>query len=415
MKKKKIEVKVKENLLNEAFNMMTSEKSIKKDELAYIFEDIIRVLFRKKYGDDTALKMVINPNRGDLQLFLEKIVKRDDEIENEFFEIPLSKALIIDEDILENDILAEEFDIFSSFGRIDYMIFKQMLNQKISTLDKNKIYDQYSNLIGEMILGEVLKTWKNGNIVIHHGHNEIFMPKENMLFSDFWKKGQTISAVISDVNYNNNSLEIIASRTNEDFLQLLLEREIDDIDNGNVVIKKIARIPGIKSKVVVETWDDRIDPVSVCVGHKGNKLNHIKNELNGEIIDFIKNTHEPTLFMARLLNVPSVNKVYQDDNEIIVEMNSDQIGIAMGKNGNNVKLASMILDSKISIVAPGFVKATKEHKTKINIDPIVIQILEREGYITTKDVLALDIETLMDVCEIEKIEAEEVINYYNSL
>ncbi len=335
--------------LVEAFSEFSRFKNIDRATLMGVLEEVFRTMIRKQYGSDENFEIIVNVDKGDIQGFRERMVVEDTDLEDELQQIPLSDALMIDSDYEVGDDLAEEINFFD-FGRKIVQTAKQTLTQKIRDLEKQGIIEQYQELIGQIIVGEVYQIWRNEILVMHEG-TELILPKSEQIPKDKFRKGDTLRAVVTAVTMRNNNPRVVISRAAPLFLEKLFEQEVPEIYDGLITIRGIVREPGERAKVAVESYDDRIDPVGACVGMKGSRIHGIVRELRNENIDVISYTSNESLYIQRALSPAKISSIKLDDEERAsqVFLKPDQISLAIGKNGLNIKLASKLTNFQIDV------------------------------------------------------------------
>jgi N utilization substance protein A len=416
-RKKVVDKKV--NLV-EAFSEFSRFKNIDRVTLMGVLEEVFRTMIRKNYGSDENFEIIVNVDNGDIQGFREREVVEDSELIDEKTQIPLSEALMIDDDYEVGDELAEEIN-FVDFGRKIVQTAKQTLTQKIRDLEKAAIIEQYQQIVGEIIVGEVYQIWRNEILVIHED-NELVLPRQEQIPKDRFRKGDTIKAVVLEVDMRNNNPRVIISRASPLFLEKLFEQEVPEIFDGLITIRGIVREPGERAKVSVESYDDRIDPVGACVGMKGSRIHGIVRELRNENIDVISFTANDQLYIQRALSPAKISsmKVDLEKREARVYLLPDQISMAIGKNGLNIKLASRLTNYQIDVY-----RELEHDEEDVDLDEFsdeidewVIAALKDIGCDTAKNVLELradelerrtdlDRETIDHVLEILRDEFEE--------
>lgn len=414
--------KVVDNKINlvEAFTEFSRFKNIDRATLMGILEEVFRTMIRKNYGSDENFEIIVNVDNGDIQAFREREVVADGELEDEVTQISLSEALIIDDDYEVGDELAEEINFFD-FGRKIVQTAKQTLTQKIRDLEKASIIEQYQEIIGEIIVGEVYQVWRNEILVIHED-NELVLPRTQQIPKDRFRKGDTIRAVVLEVEMRNNNPRVIISRSSPLFLEKLFEQEVPEIFDGLITIRGIVREPGERAKVAVESYDDRIDPVGACVGMKGSRIHGIVRELRNENIDVISYTANEPLYIQRALSPAKISstKIDEETRAAKVYLSPDQISLAIGKNGLNIKLASKLTNYNIDVFREfeGDEEDVDLEEFKDEIDEWVIAALKNIGCDTAKSVLELnseelerrtdlDVETIQGVLNVLKAEFED--------
>jgi N utilization substance protein A len=406
-KKKIVQIDTSNVKVLDAFMELTSR--LKKEEIAEVLESSIRTILRKEYGSDENFFFAINTNKGDIEVFKEKTIVDDFDITNEEFEVTLSTALLTDETAEIGDIFAEVFNL-KSLSRVQLNSLKQILKQKIIAYEKGNIKANYENSIGNNIIGNVVKQNKY-EYLIDHDNNTLVLRKDQCLPNEKFSIGETVKACIKDIVIKNNHTEICLSRTSKNYLKGLLEYEIREISSGEMEIISIARNPGKFSKVIVQMYDEWIDPIDIIKNRHFSSIKTIKKELNENIV-FIKNSADLKTLMNRTLGVNTVLKAQMYGDTIIVWMKSKDFSEAIGSKGENIKLVSDLLGYKIQILNETEELPTEDvdlSEFSDEIDPIVITILSREGYTTAKEVLSLGINKLIDICEIDHSEAQDII------
>jgi N utilization substance protein A len=400
--------------LVERLGEFSNFKNIDRATLMSVLEDIFRSMIRKRYGTDENFNVIINVERGDIQAFRERKIVEDGAVEDESVHIALSDALKIDEDYEVGDDVAEEVS-FNDFGRRQVMAAKQLLAQRIKELEKNLVFDHYKELIGEIIIGEVYQVWRN-EILVMHDNNELILPKQEQIPKDKYKKGDTIRAVVLDVEMRNGTPRVIISRSSPKFLERYFEMEVPEIDDGLITIKGIVRDPGERAKVAVESYDDRIDPVGACVGMRGSRIHGIVRELRNENIDVINFSPNSQIYIQRALSPARVSSMVVDEarKHASVYLKPDQISLAIGKGGQNVKLASKLTGYELDI----FREATADEQVEEDVDldeftdeieEWVIEELKGIGLDTAKSVLRLSVEELERRTSLEREVIEELL------
>jgi N utilization substance protein A len=390
-----------------------------------IIEDVFRGMLNKKFDCDTTdfIDIIVNVDKGDFEIYHNRTVVEDDELEDPLREIKLSDAIKIEPDFEVGEEVNEELRI-ESFGRRDILALRQNLQTKVSEYEKENIFQKYKEKVGEIITAEVAHVWKREIVVIDDENIELILPKAEQIPADIYKKGDTIRAIVKSVESVNGSPVVTLSRTSEIFLQRLLEAEVPEIYDGLITIKKIVREPGQRAKIAVESYDDRIDPVGACVGMKGTRIHGIVRELRNENIDVINWTTNPVLLITRALSPAKItNIVLSSDNTMAnVYMENDQISLAIGKGGYNIKLAGKLTGYEIDVYRNSEADNIEEdvdlQEFSDEIDQWVIDSLVKMGCDTAKDVLKytpeevasradLEIETVKDVFHILKAEFEQ--------
>lgn len=388
------------------------DKSIDRATLMGVLEDVFRSMIRKKYGSDENFNIIVNVDKGDIQAFRERTVVEDGEVEDETLQIPLSEALKIDEDFEVGDDVPEEISFFE-FGRRIVMAAKQTLAQRIKELEKSNTYEKYKELIGSIIVGEVYQTWRS-EIMVIHDDIELVLPKSEQIPKDRYKKGDAIRAVVLDVVMKNSSPVVTVSRTSPTFLQRLFELEVPEISDGLITIKSIVRDPGERAKIAVESYDERIDPVGACVGMKGTRIHGIVRELRNENIDVINYSSNPSIFVQRALTPAKVSTVVIDEDALraSVYLKADQVSLAIGKGGQNIKLASSLTNYTIDVYRENDPNDEDVDLDEFSdeIDGWIIEALKDVGLDTAKSVLALTPEEISRRTELELDLVEDILS-----
>ena len=394
-----------------SFAELKEFKNIDNSTMLSILEEAFRKVISNIYGSDQNYDFIFNPDKGDFEIWRNRIVVEDDKVEDPHLEISLSDARKIADDYEVGEEVQEQVDI-NSFGRRAVLNLSQILSAKIVDVQKDSLYTKYSQLLGQIVSAEVYQVWKKEILLLDDNNNEILLPKADQLPNDFFKKGEIIRAVVARVDNNNNNPKIYVSRTLPLFLERLLEREVPEIQDGLITIKKIVRLPGEKAKIAVESYDDRIDPVGACVGIRGNRIQPIIRELNKESIDVINYTSNPSLYIARALAPAKVTSIVIDNENkrANVYINPEDISSAIGPNGANIKLAIQLTGYHIEIIR-GDVEIDEEDifldDFADEIDEWVIDILKNIGCDTAKQVLRLTREELIERTDLE----EETVDY----
>ena len=411
--------------LVETFSEFKEFKNIDREAMMRIIEDVFRGMLNKKFDCDTTdfIDIIVNVDKGDFEIYHNRTVVEDDKLEDPLREIKLSDAIKIEPDFEVGEEVNEELRI-ESFGRRDILALRQNLQTKVSEYEKENIFQKYKEKVGEIITAEVAHVWKREIVVVDDENIELILPKMEQIPADIYKKGDTIRAIVKSVESVNGSPVVTLSRTSEIFLQRLLEAEVPEIYDGLITIKKIVREPGQRAKIAVESYDDRIDPVGACVGMKGTRIHGIVRELRNENIDVINWTTNPVLLITRALSPAKItNIVLSSDNTMAnVYMENDQISLAIGKGGYNIKLAGKLTGYEIDVYRNSEADNAEEdvdlQEFSDEIDQWVIDSLIKMGCDTAKDVLSytpeevanradLEIETVKDVFHILKAEFEQ--------
>lgn len=388
-------------------------KNIDNSTMLSILEESFRKVIANIHGSDQNYDFIFNPDKGDFEIWRNRMVVEDNDLTDPHTQISLSDARKIADDYEVGEEVQEQVDV-NSFGRRAVLNLSQILSSKIVDVQKDSLYTKYSQLLGQIISAEVYQIWKKEILLLDDNNNEILMPRTEQLPNDFFKKGEIIRAVVSKVDNNNNNPKIYVSRVLPLFLERLLEREVPEIHDGLITIKKTVRIPGEKAKVAVESYDDRIDPVGACVGIRGNRIMPIIRELNNENIDIINYTSNPSLYIARALAPAKVTSIVIDNENrrANVYINPEDISLAIGKNGMNIKLAIQLTGYHIEVIR-GDVEIDEEDiyldDFADEIDQWVIDILKGIGCDTAKQVLRLTREELIERTDLEEETIDNII------
>lgn len=398
----------------ESFAEFKELKNIDKATMISVLEESFRNVLAKMFGTDENLDVIMNPDKGDVQIFQNLKVVPDGEVQDPNTEISLSYARADQDPDVE---IGEEHTreiIFADFGRRAILNLRQTLQSKILDLQKENIYKKFKELEGDLVSGEVYQTWSKEILLLDDDKNELLLPKSESIPGDFFRKGETVRAVVANVDNKNNNPKITVSRTNENFLRRLFELEVPEIHDGLINIRAVARIPGERAKIAVESYDDRIDPVGACVGVKGSRIHGIVRELRNENIDVINYTANPSLFIQRALSPAKVSSIRLDENEKKAEvfLRPDEVSLAIGKGGLNIKLASMLTGYVIDVY-----RDTEEpneediylDEFKDEIDGWVIDALKNMGCVTAKAVLNTPRQVLIDKADLEEDTVDQVI------
>ena len=411
--------------LVETFSEFKEFKNIDREAMMRIIEDVFRGMLNKKFETETDdfIDIIVNVDKGDFEIYHNRTVVEDDELTDPLRQIKLSDAIKIEPDFEVGEEVNEELRI-ESFGRRDILALRQNLQTKVSEYEKENIFQKYKEKVGEIITAEVMHVWKREIVVVDDENIELILPKAEQIPSDIYKKGDTLRAIVKSVDSVNGSPVVTLSRTSEIFLQRLLEAEVPEIYDGLITIKKIVREPGQRAKIAVESYDDRIDPVGACVGMKGTRIHGIVRELRNENIDVINWTTNPVLLITRALSPAKItNIVLSSDNTMAnVYMENDQISLAIGKGGYNIKLAGKLTGYEIDVYRNSEANSAEEdvdlQEFSDEIDQWVIDSLIKMGCDTAKNVLSytpeevasradLEIETVRDVFRILRAEFEQ--------
>ncbi len=407
--------KVKEAGINlvESFSEFKEFKNIDRATMMRVLEDVFRSMLRRKHGNDARFDIIINTETGDIEMYHLRLIVEDGEVEDESLHISISDARMLEPDYsVGEDCIQETF--LDDFGRRSILNARQALMSRILELEKDELFKKYADKRGDIITGEVYNVWKREMMVLDDDGNELIMPKEAMIPSDMFKKGDTVRAVVQEVNMDKGSPRIIISRTSPEFLERLFELEVPEILDGLITIKRVVREPGERAKVAVESYDDRIDPVGACVGVKGARIHGIVRELRNENIDVINFTTNNALFVQRALQPAAISRMELDDTtkRADVYLENDQVSLAIGKGGHNIKLASKLTGYQIEVyrVTQGVQDADDVELEEFldEIDEWIIQDLKRIGLDTAKSVLRASNEDLIKRTQLEEETIAEV-------
>lgn len=388
-------------------------KNIDKTTMTSVLEDSFRNVIAKMFGTDENYDVIINPEKGDFEIWRNRAVVADEDLDDPNLQIALTEAKKIDSDYEVGEEVTDEV-FFADFGRRAILNLRQTLASKILELQKDNLFAKYKEKIGQIIAAEVYQVWKKEILLLDDEGNELLLPKTDQIPADFYRKGETVRAVIDRVENLNNNPKIILSRTSPVFLQRLFELEVPEINDGLITIKRIARIPGERAKVAVESYDDRIDPVGACVGMKGSRIHGIVRELRNENIDVINYTANVSLFIQRALSPAKVSsiRVTEDEHKAEVFLRPEEVSLAIGKGGLNIKLACMLTEYTIDVFRD--IEGADEEDIYLDeftdeIDAWVIDALKNIGCYTAKGVLALTREEIMERADLEESTVDEVI------
>ena len=393
--------------LIESFSEFKDDKLIDRVTLMAILEEVFRSALRRKYGDDENFDIIINPDKGDLEIWRNRIVVEDDKVEDDNLEIAISEARKIEPDFEVGEDVSEEVKLID-LGRRAILALRQNLTAKIHEHDNTNVYKKFKELEGEIYTAEVHHIRHKAIILLDDEGNEIIMPKDRQIPSDFFRKGDNIRGVIESVELIGTKPSIILSRTSPVFLEKLFEQEIPEVFDGLITIKKVVRIPGEKAKVAVDSYDDRIDPVGACVGMKGSRIHGIVRELGNENIDVINYTNNLQLFITRALNPARLKsmKIDEENKRVEVILNPEEVSKAIGRGGHNIRLAGQLTGYEIDVFREGVEEDVELTEFSDEIDSWVIEELAKAGLDTAKSVLEQDAEDLVKRTDLE----EETIN-----
>ena len=401
--------------LIDTFAEFKETKNIDRATLVSVLEESFRSVIAKLFGSDDKYDVIVNPDKGDFEIYRNRTVVADGEVKDDNREISLTEARQIDEDYEVGEEVSENVD-FAKFGRRAILTLRQTLASKILELEHDSLYNKYKDRVGEIVSAEVYQIWKKEMLCVDDEGNELILPKTEQIPSDFYRKGEAVRAVVARVDNTNNNPKIILSRTSPVFLQRLLEAEVPEIHDGLITVRKIARMPGERAKIAVESYDDRIDPVGACVGVKGSRVHGIVRELRGENIDVINYTQNISLFITRALSPATVNsvRIHEEERKAEVYLNPDQVSLAIGKSGLNIKLASMLTEYTIDVFRE--IEGAEGEGDDIyldefvgDIDQWIIDALKSIGMETAKDVLNAPREMLVSRADLEEETVDEVL------
>lgn len=397
----------------ERFAEFKELKNIDKTTMISVLEESFRNVLAKMFGTDENLDVIMNPDKGDVQIFQKLEVVPDGEVTNKNTQISLSDARADNDPDAE---IGEEHTkeiIFADFGRRAILNLRQTLQSKILDLQKEAIYSKFKELEGELVSGEVYQTWSKETLLLDDDKNELLLPKSEAIPGDFFRKGETVRAIVSNVDNKNNNPKITVSRTSEHFLRRLFELEVPEIHDGLINIRAVARIPGERAKIAVESYDDRIDPVGACVGVKGSRIHGIVRELRNENIDVIPFSANPQVFIERALSPakPSSMRLDTENKKAEVFLRPEDVSLAIGKGGLNIKLASMLTGYEIDVYREGAYEDEDIYLDdfKDEIEPWIIETLKSIGCVTAKAVINTPREDLINKADLEENTVDEVL------
>jgi len=399
--------------LIDSFQEFKDFKNIDRPTMMSVLEDVFRSMIRKKYGTDENCDVIVNTDNGDLEIWRTRKVMEDGFSEDDDLEIELAEAHQIDPSLEVGDDYIEQITL-ESFGRRAILAARQTLVSKILELEKDEIFKKYKDRVGEIVTGEVYQVWKKETLVLDDEGNELLLPKSEQIPADYFKKGDSVKAVVDKVDMMNSNPKIIISRTAPEFLQRLFELEVPEIFDGLITIKKIVREPGERAKVAVESYDDRIDPVGACVGMKGSRIHGIVRELKNENIDVINYTNNLQLYIQRALSPAKITSIKLDDEKktAAVYLKPDQVSLAIGRGGHNIKLAGKLTGYEIDVY-----REAEENDEDVDIeefsdeiDSWILDEFKRIGLDTAKSVLALSVGELVKRTDLEEETVKEVLS-----
>ena len=403
--------------LIDSFSEFKELKNIDRVTMMRIVEDVFRSTLKRKYGSDENVDVIINPDKGDLEIWLNREIVPDKDFEDEGTQIKLSEALKIEPDFEVGEEVSQEIKV-EDFGRRNILSLRQNLASKVLELEKDSIYKKYKERVGDIINGEVYQIWKREILILDDDGNELILPKSEQIPSDYFRKGDTTRAVVSKVDLRNNNPVIILSRTAPEFLARLFEQEVPEVFDGLITIKKIVRNPGERAKVAVESYDDRIDPVGACVGMNGSRIHGIVRELRNENIDVIPWTANMQLLIQRALNPAKISnmEINEEESRVEVFLKPDEVSKAIGKGGHNIKLASRLTGLEIDVYREGAedIDDVDLDEFTDEIDDWIIDELKAIGCDSAKSVLEIGKEDLVKRTDLEEETVDEIVNILSS-
>jgi N utilization substance protein A len=397
----------------DTFAEFKENKNIDRTTLISILEEAFRNVISKMFGSDENYDIIINPDKGDFEIWRNREVVPDDKLTDSNLQITLSEAQKIDPDYEVGEEITDEVD-FAGFGRRAVLNLRQALASKILELQKDSIYNKYKDRIGQIVSAEVYQIWKKEILFLDDEENELILPKSEQIPGDFFRKNETRRAVVVKVDNQNNNPKIILSRTSNLFMQRLFELEVPEIHDGLITIKRIARIPGERAKVAVESYDDRIDPVGACVGMKGARIHGIVRELCNENIDVVNYTTNTALFIQRALSPAKISsiKIHEADKKAEVYLRPEEVSLAIGKGGLNIKLASMLTEYIIDVFRDVDIDGEDIYLDEFadEIEMWVIEALKNIGCYTAKNVLAMNRDEIIEKADLEENTVDELLS-----
>ena len=399
----------------DTFREFTDQKKIDRTTLVSVLEDSFRNVIAKIFGSDENFDVIVNPDKGDFEIYRNRVVVADGEVEDENKEICLSDAQKIEDDYEVGEEVSERVD-FAKFGRRAILNLRQTLASKILELEHDSLYNKYKDRVGQVVSAEVYQVWKREVLLVDDENNELILPKSEQIPADQYRKGETIRAVIHQVNNENNNPKIILSRTSPEFLKRLLEAEVPEINDGLITIRRVARMPGERAKIAVESYDDRIDPVGACVGVKGSRVHGIVRELCNENLDVINYTANTKLFIQRALSPAKVSSIVVDEENRKAEvyLRPEEVSLAIGRGGLNIKLASMLTEYTIDVFREVDENEADEDiyldEFSDEIDQWVIDAVKAIGLDTAKAVLNAPREMLVEKVDLEEETVDHMLN-----
>ena len=406
-----------ENLI-ESFSEFKEVKNINRETMMNILEDVFKSVLAKKYDEADNFDVIINVDKGDLEIWRNREVVKNGKVENPITQISLSDALKIEDDYEVGEEVSEQIDFDQEFGRRHVLSIRQNLAARIQDLNRDEILKKYEERVGEIVTGEVYQVWRNEILLQDDEENDLILPKANQIPRDFFRKGETVKAVVLSAELKNNKALITLSRIAPEFIERLFETEVPEVFDGLITIKKVVRIPGERAKVVVESYDDRIDPVGACVGMKGSRIHGIVRELRNENIDVINFTENTQLLISRSLSPAKVSsiKMNEDNSTADVYMQPDQVSLAIGKGGFNIKLAGMLTGYEIDVYrdVDEMMDDVAIEEFSDEIESWIINELKAIGCDSARSVLELDAEDLVKRTDLEIETVENVLSVLKS-
>lgn len=406
-----------ENLI-ESFSEFKDVKNIDRETMMNILEDVFKSVLEKKYDEQGVFDVIINVDKGDLEIWKNREVVKDGEVENPIAQISLSDALKIEDDYEIGEEVSEQVSFDSEFGRRQVLSIRQHLMARITEQHRDELMKRYSDRIGEIIHGEVYQIWRNEILLQDDEGNDLTLPKQEQIPKDYFKKGESVRAVIKEVTLKNNKANIVLSRIDPEFVKRLFEQEVPEVFDGIITIKNVVRSPGERAKVAVESYDDRIDPVGACVGMKGSRIHGIVRELRNENIDVVNYTDNTHLLITRALSPAKINSVNLDEenNKASVYMDADQVSLAIGRGGHNINLAGKLCGYEIDVYrdSNSFEDDVAIDEFKDEIEGWVIDALKGIGCDTAKSVLDISPEDLASRTDLEIETIDDLLNILKS-
>jgi len=403
--------------LVETFSEFKEFKSIDRETMMRILEDVFHNLLIKRFGEEAKFDIIVNIDKGDLEIWHYREIVEDGELEDENLQIAFSEAIKVEPDFEVGEDFSEQVWL-KDFGRREILAIRQNLVSKILEYEKDNVYKKYKEKVGDIVTGEVYQVWKKEILVLDDEGIELILPKSEQIPSDYYRKGDNVRAVVSKVDMRNNSPVIILSRTSPVFLERMFEAEVPEVYDGLITIKKIVRVPGERAKIAVESYDDRIDPVGACVGMKGSRIHGIVRELKNENIDVINFTNNESLYIQRALSPAKITSIKLDDESGRAEvyMKPDQVSLAIGKGGFNIKLAGQLTGYEIDVYRDSDIETEDVDLQEFTdeIDQWIIDELKNIGCDTAKSVLDLEVKDLVSRTDLEEETIQEVVRILKS-